>query len=207
MKKRRWKKALALAVAAALFLQGVPVQFSGTVRAQEPGDAQEPGEENGADALEEDVERLLDFVKEKWDAGEFSDGDGIEDALAQGEAQFGVTLGEETREQLADALEKLDSLGLSHETAIETAKKLCRAHGAQIAQSLQDFCDRYGEELTGNAEAFVREQLTGPLQEAVKEQLVEPAKDAVKAAVKETARDFWRDLKESVRSFFRNLFS
>lgn len=201
MKKRRWKKALALAVAAALFLQGVPVQFSGTARAQESG------EENGAGTLDEDVERLLDFVKEKWDAGEFSDGDSIEDVLAQGEAQFGVTLGEETREQLAAALEKLDSLGLSHETAIETAKKLYRAHGAQIAQSLQDFCDRYGEELTGNAEAFVKEQLTGPLQEAVKEQLVEPAKDAVKAAVKETARDFWRDLKESVRSFFRNLFS
>lgn len=201
MKKRRWKKALALAVAAALFLQGVPARFSGTARAQEPG------EENGAGALDEDVERLLDFVKEKWDAGEFSDGDGIEDVLAQGEAQFGVTLGEETREQLAAALEKLDSLGLSHETAIETAKKLYRAQGAQIAQSLQDFCDRYGEELTGNAEAFVREQLTGPLQEAVKEQLVEPAKDAVKAAVKETARDFWRDLKESVRSFFRDLFS
>lgn len=195
MKKRRWKKALALAVAAALFLQGVPARFSGTARAQEPGDAQEPGEENGAGALDEDVERLLDFVKEKWDAGEFSDGDGIEDVLAQGEAQFGVTLGEETREQLAAALEKLDSLGLSHETAIETAKKLYRAQGAQIAQSLQDFCDRYGEELTG------------PLQEAVKEQLVEPARDAVKAAVKETARDFWRDLKESVRSFFRDLFS
>lgn len=207
MKKRRWKKALALAVAAALFLQGVSARFSGTVRAQEPGDAQEPGEENGAGALDEDVERLLDFVKEKWDAGEFSDGDGIEDVLVQGEAQFGVTLGEETREQLAAALEKLDSLGLSHETAIETAKKLYRAQGAQLAQSLQDFCDRYGEELTGNAEAFVREQLTGPLQEAVKEQLVEPAKDTVKAAVKETARDFWRDLKESVRSFFRDLFS
>lgn len=209
----------AAALAAAVGFTGISAEASGrdTVPAAQAGSTSE--EEREEVPGEEEVSALLDFIKEKWDAGEFDSREDIEAAIAEGEEQFGVELDDGKREQLAQALEKLDALGLDHDAAAEIAKNLYRDHGDEIVEKLQSLYDQYGDELVDNAETILKEQLTGPLgdavreqlaeplKQAVKEQVVEPAKEAAKAAVKNRAKRFWNDLKDSVGSFIHNIFS
>lgn len=143
----------------------------------------------------EELDELLDFIKEKWDAGELYGEDSIRKAIEEGEEKFGVVLEDSVKDQIADGMEKLDSLGLDHDTVIELAKKLYREHGDEIAENFQGLYEQYGSALTKSVE------------EAIAEQVVEPAKEAAKAAVEDTAKNFWKDLKNSVVSFLKNIFS
>ena len=52
---------------------------------------------------DEDFAKLLDFVKEKWDAGELDNAEDIKAAISEGEKEFGVSLDESTRTTLASA--------------------------------------------------------------------------------------------------------
>lgn len=208
----------AAVLALVLGCAGTPFEMCGqsavlTVRAQNDTSEKEKEE------IPEEVSELLDFIKEKWDAGEFDSREDIEAAIEEGEEKFGVELDEGKREQLAQALEKLDELGLDHDAALSLAKNLYRDYGDEIVDDLQSLYDQYGDELVENAETILKEQLAGPLgdavkeqlaeplKEAVKEQVVEPAKKAAKTAVKNTAKRFWSDLKDSVSSFIHNIFS
>lgn len=187
------------------------------------GDAGELASETQQEAehslTEEEVSDLLDFVKEKWDAGELADEEDLRLAIEEGQKKFGVTLQDSTREQIVQALEMLDSLGLSHDTAISMARELYAEHGDEIGAAFSELYEQYGETLAENAEKIIGEQLAGavgntlreevakPLEEAVRDQVVEPAKEAAKEAVESTMKDFWKDLKDSVVSVFRNIFS
>lgn len=181
--------------------------------------ASETQQEAEHSLTEEEVSDLLDFVKEKWDAGELADEEDLRLAIEEGQKKFGVTLQDSTREQIVQALEMLDSLGLSHDTAISMARELYAEHGDEIGAAFSELYEQYGETLAGNAEKIIGEQLAGavgntlreevakPLEEAVRDQVVEPAKEAAKEAVESTMKDFWKDLKDSVVSVFRNIFS
>ncbi len=212
MVKKGWKTTgAALALAVLLALPTAPVQATETIQEQAETQENTPSSE--------EVSKLLDFVKEKWDAGDFKREEDIRAAIEEGEAEFGVTLDDSEKEQLADAVSKLDSLGMDHDTAIGLAKKLYREHGDEIADSVKALYDEYGESLVDNAGKLIQEQLAGPvgetlkeqvaepLEKAVMEQVVEPAKEAAKEAVQNTAKTFWNDLKDSVISFFQNIFS
>lgn len=162
----------------------------------QPEEASPGSEEEPVYSLsEEELSKLLDFVKEKWDAGELESEEAIRSAIEEGEETFGVVLQDSVRDQIADAIQKLDSLGLNHDTAIELAKKLYREHGDKLADNFQNLYEEFGEKLADSAEQVIQEQV------------VEPAKETAKAVVEETAKNFWQDLKDSVVSFFRNIFS
>lgn len=183
--------------------QGAEEKKTGESLAAQNETADEGGTENEtADSLStshslssEELSALLDFVKEKWDAGELEGEDAIRKAIEEGEAQFGVVLQDSVKDQIADGMQKLDALGLDHDAVIGLAKKLYQEHGDKIAESFQEIYEEYADELTDSVE------------KAIARQVVEPAKEAAKAAVENTAKTFWQDLKNSVISFFRNIFS
>lgn len=203
-----------LAFAASMLLAGraMPV-----LAAQE--ETAESRQEAEHSLTEEEVSALLDFVKEKWDAGEFANEADIRAAVEEGQEKFGVVLEDSVKDQIVQVLGMLDDLGLSHETAVSMAKELYAEHGDEIASAVTGLYEQYGETMADNAEKIIGEQLAGsvgkalkeqvaePLEEAVREQVVEPAKEAAKEAVENTAKDFWKDLKDSVVSVFRNIFS
>lgn len=215
-KKKSVMTGLALAAAVFLTFQPTPVYAEAAGAAQTQ--AKEDGGKNNA-LSQEEVSVLLDFVKEKWDAGGFESEADILAAIGEGEEKFGVCLGDSEKEQLAAAVKKLDELGLDHDAAIAMAKKLYQEHGEEISDNLKALYDRYGDALVENAGRIIKEQLAGPvgealkeelaepLEKAVQEQIVEPAKEAALEAVETTAKNFWSDLKSSVVSFFRNIFS
>ena len=139
--------------------------------------------------------KLLDFVKEKWDAGELDNAEDIKAAISEGEKEFGVSLDESTRTTLASALQQLNGIGLNHETVIALAQKMYESYGDTLVENLSD---------------ALQEQLAGPLGETIQEQLIEPAKETVmetaKAIAANTAQHFWQDLKQSVIDFLNHVF-
>lgn len=121
---------------------------------------------------DEDFAKLLDFVKEKWDAGELDNAEDIKAAISEGEKEFGVSLDESTRTTLASALQQLNGIGLNHETVIALAQKMYESYGDTLVENLSD---------------ALQEQLAGPLGETIQEQLIEPAKETVMETAKAIA--------------------
>lgn len=211
---KRWS----MAVLAAVFLtaQTAPAYAA----AEQTAQTEAADSSREANALSDDeISSLLDFVKEKWDAGNLESQADILSAIEAGEEKCGVMLKDSEREQLAAAVKRLDELGMEHDTAIGMAKKLYQEHGDEIGNSLKELYDQYGDALADHAAGIIKDQLAGPVGEALKEQLaeplekaiqeqvVEPAKEAAKEMVVNTAKTFWSDLKNSVVSFFQNIFS
>lgn len=157
--------------------------------------AEEEPKEKSAGLSDEDADKFFDFVREKWDSGAFSDKEAILEAIEEGEKNFGVSLGDSQREQIADGIEKLDGLGLNHDTVIDFTKKIYKEYGDDLTEDFQDLYKQYGTVLTEGME------------KAIEEQVVEPVKQAAFSAIKNAVTQFFRDLKESVVSFFRNIFS
>ena len=151
---------------------------------------------------DEDFAKLLDFVKEKWDAGELDNAEDIKAAISEGEKEFGVSLDESTRTTLASALQQLNGIGLNHETVIALAQKMYESYGDTLVENLSD---------------ALQEQLAGPLGETIQEQLIEPGAladtafyqevmETAKAIAANTAQHFWQDLKQSVIDFLNHVF-
>ena len=95
---------------------------------------------------DEDFAKLLDFVKEKWDAGELDD--------------------ESTRTTLASALQQLNGIGLNHETVIALAQKMYESYGDTLVENLSDALQ---EQLAGPLGETIQEQLIEPAKETVME--------------------------------------
>lgn len=192
--KRLYALALAAALTAAPFAaaEAEAAENSQTAETEAAENSRTAETETVVKSLsDEELSQLLGYVKEKWDAGEFSDREDILAAIAEGEEAFGVTIGDRVKDELASAIKALDSLGLNHDAVITMAERLY---------------DEYGDALADNVMEIAEKELAGPVGEAIQDRIVEPAKEAAKAAVKDTAQHFWQDLKNSVISFFEGIF-
>ena len=70
-----------------------------------------------------------------------------------------------------------------------------RLNSDEILSKAQELYEEYGEQIKKSADA------------AIQENIVEPVKEAVVEGTKSAIRDFFRDMGESIRSFFARLFS
>lgn len=180
MKKRKWAAVLVLALSLGL---GAPVWAA---------PQQETTEETVTHSLgTEEFSQLLDFVREKWDAGELESAEDIRAALEEGEQEFEIDLNEKTEEQLVKMIDKVNDLGLDHEKVMKQAEKLYETYGDEIAENLEE---------------VIREELAGPVGDAIKEQVVEPVKEAAEKTAKAVLKNFWQDLKNSVVGFVKGIF-
>ncbi len=74
---------------------------------------------------------------------------------------------------------------------------------ALIEEAEQSFDVSLSDDAKKQLETAVREQIA----DTVQKQVVEPMQQAAADAAKDTAKTFWSDLKTSVVSFLKNLFS
>ena len=142
----------------------------------------------GSEMQEETVSKSLDdetfsavveFIKEKWDAGELETQEDIREAIQEGEREFDFDLNQEAEDMIVSAVEAVQKLGLDSDALSKKAKELY---------------DTYGDSIVENAE------------KVLKEQIVDPAKEAMTETAKAAAKNFWTDLKNSVVNFVKNIF-
>lgn len=106
------------------------------------------------------------------------------------------SLDEEDLEAFLDFVkEKLGVEALDGENGLREAIEAGEGIGSGLAEGFEELYEEYRQKLTDSA------------QEALQKQVVEPAAEAAKSAVENTAKTFWQDLKDSVVSFFKNIFA
>lgn len=90
----------------------------------------------------EEIEDVVEFIKEKLAAGDLETDEDIEDAIKEGEDKFQVELTEEEKEKILDVMHRITDLGLDPEKLLDRAKEMYT---------------KFGDELVDNAETTVKE--------------------------------------------------
>lgn len=127
----------------------------------------------------EDAKKILNFIQEKIEEGKWESQQGIEEAIAEGEKEFGVTLTEEQKEMILSAISKIKKLGIAPEYILEQAEEIY---------------EKYGEELKED------------ISESSKE-IIEEAQNKIKEEVNKSLTDYFSDMVSSVKTFFKGIFS
>lgn len=192
------KKRILTTVFALLLSLGIcmaPAGLTGTgvlqVRAAETA-GQEDAVTHSLD--EETFSELVDFIKEKWDAGELKSDADIQAAIEEGEEKFDFELNQETEKLIVSVTKNMQKLNLDSEAVAQKAKELYGTYGDAIAENAEKLIAQEAEKM-GTA-----------VSDALKEQLVEPAKEAAAQTAKAVAKNFLSDLKNSVVNFVKNIF-
>lgn len=94
------------------------------------------------DRSSEEVDELIEFIKEKLAAGDLATDQDIQNAIEEGEEKFQVALTEEEKQKILDVMHKIKELGLDPEKLLDQAK---------------DLYNKFGDELIGNAEQAVKQ--------------------------------------------------
>ena len=85
-----------------------------------------------------------------------------------------------------------ERLGYYVDASLEAGRSAAKCFSGR---SIRELYEEYGEQIKKSADA------------AIQENIVEPVKEAVVEGTKSAIRDFFRDMGESIRSFFARLFS
>lgn len=125
----------------------------------------------------EDVKKILNFISEKIGEGKWKSNDGIKEIIAEGEKEFDVTLTKEQKDKIISVINKVKKLGISPEYLLEQVEELY---------------EKYGEKLTEEIE-----------QE--KDKIVEETQSKIKEEVNKSVSNYFSDMVNNVKSFFKGI--
>lgn len=131
------------------------------------------------DVNPEDAKKILNFVEEKVKEGKWESEKGIEEAIAEGEKEFGVTLTEEQKNMILSVISKIKNLGIEPEYVINQAEEIY---------------EKYGEELKNDVSEKGKE-------------IAEEVQNKIKEEVNKSLTDYFSDMVSNVKSFFAGIFS
>ena len=190
MKKRILVIALSFGIGLGMFCtDGL---YAGASGSPSPTGADEKKVSHSVD--EETFSEIVDFVKEKWDAGELEEEEDIRAAIAEGEEEFGYEISRSVENMLVKAAKTVKNLGLDGDAIADKAKELYETYGDDLAQKAEAVIAQEAQEM-GDA-----------VGDALRSQVVEPAKEAAVETAKSVAGNFFTDLKNSVVNFVKNIF-
>lgn len=131
------------------------------------------------DVNPEDAKKILDFIEKKIKEGKWESEKGIEEAIAEGEKEFDVTLTKEQKDMILSVIAKIKKLGIKPEFVVEQADKIY---------------EKYGEE--------IKNEVSEKGKEMVKE-----TQNKIKEEVSRSLADYFSDMVSNVKSFFKGIFS
>ena len=126
----------------------------------------------------EDAKNILQFVEKKIAEGNWETEQGINDAIAEGEKEFDVTLTNKQKELILSVVSKIKSLGIDPE---------------HLVKQVENIYEKYSEE--------IKEDIS----EKGKE-IVEETKNKIKEEVNKSLTDYFSDMFKSVKTFFKGIF-
>lgn len=127
----------------------------------------------------EDAKKIINFINEKIDEGKWNTDEGIKEAIAEGEKEFNVDLTKDQEEMILSVIAKIKKLGIAPEYILEQAENIY---------------EKYGEELKED------------ISESSKE-IVEETQNKIKEEIDKSITDYFSDMVNSVKSFFKGIFS
>ena len=127
----------------------------------------------------EDAKKILNFVEEKLEEGKWDSPEGIEEIIAEGEKEFGVTLTKKQKEMILKIVSQIKKLGIAPEYIIEQAEEIY---------------EKYGEDLKENVSEKGKE-------------IAKETQNKIKEEVSKSLTDYFSDMVNSVKTFFKGIFS
>jgi len=127
----------------------------------------------------EDAKKIINFINEKIDEGKWDSEEGIKEAITEGEKEFKVNLTKEQEEMILSVIAKIKKLGIAPEYIMEQAAEIY---------------EKYGEEL--------KEDISESSQK-----IVEETQNKIKEEINKSITDYFSDMVNSVKSFFKGIFS
>lgn len=127
----------------------------------------------------EDANKILKFVEKKIEDGSWESEQGIKDAIAEGEKEFGATLTKEQKDMILSVAKKIKSLGIDPKYLVDKAEEAYK---------------KYGEEL--------KEEVSEKGKEIAKE-----TQNKIKEEVSKSLTDYFSDMVNNVKTFFKGIFS
>ena len=103
------------------------------------------------------IEELFAYIKGKLAAGELDTRDEIEQAIAEGEEKFQMTLTEEQKEQILQVMEKITQLGLDPEKLLDQAKDMYEKWGTDLVNHTQEAIKK---SVTESIESYFTDMVT-----------------------------------------------
>ena len=131
------------------------------------------------DVNPEDAKKIINFIGEKIEEGKWESEKGVEEAIAEGEKEFGATLTEEQKNMILSVVSKIKKLGIKPEYIVEQAEEIY---------------EKYGEDLKNE------------ISEKGKE-IAEETQNKIKEEVNRSLTDYFSDMVSNVKSFFAGIFS
>lgn len=126
----------------------------------------------------EDAKKIIDFLNEKIDEGKWESEEGINEAITEAEKKFKVTLTKEQKEMINSLIKRIKSVEISPQYLLE---------------QIDDIYEKYGEELKLDFEKG-------------KEKIVQEAKNKIKEEISKSATNYFSDMVNNVKSFFKGIF-
>lgn len=126
----------------------------------------------------EDAQKILDFVSEKIQDGSWETKQGVENAIQDGEKEFGVTLTKEQKELVFSIVEKVKKLGIDPQFLVDQAEEIYKKYSNEIKNEVNQ----------------------------KKQEIVEEVQEKVKEEISRSLTDYVSDMVKNVTSFFKGIF-
>lgn len=127
----------------------------------------------------EDAKKILNFVSKKIDEGKWETQEGIKESIAEGEKEFGVTLTKEQKEMILSVVANIKKLGIAPEYIVERATKIYEKYGSDLKQEISESS----------------------------QEILEETQNKIKEEIDKSITDYFSDMVNNVKSFFRGIFS
>lgn len=158
-------------------------EFFNEVKALQSGESisslKETVEELIQNVKPEDAKRIINFINEKIDEGKWESEKGIEEAIAEGEKEFGVTLTKEQKDMILSVAAGIKKLGISPDYVMDQATEIYEKYSEELQQ-----------EISQNSQ-----------------EIIEETQDKIKEEIDKSVKDYFSDMVSSVKSFFKDILS
>lgn len=126
----------------------------------------------------EDANKILNFVEKKIQDGSLESEQGVKDAIAEGEKEFGVTLTKDQKDMILSVTKKIKSLGIDPQILVDKAEETYEKYGNELKEAASE----KGKEIIKETQNKIKEEVTKSL------------------------TDYFSDMMKSVTSFFKGIF-
>lgn len=103
----------------------------------------------------EDANKILSFVEEKIEEGSLESEKGIDEAIKEGEEEFGVTLTKEQKEMIYSVAKKVQKLGIDPNFLVTKAEEIY----AKYSKELKNQAGEAGEKIVEEAQEKIKEEI------------------------------------------------
>lgn len=126
-----------------------------------------------------EAKKILKFVEKKIKDGNWDTEQGIADAIAEGQKEFGVTLTEKQKELITSVVIKIKKLKIDP---------------TYLIKQIEGIYEKYSEDIKEDVSEKGKE-------------LIEETQNKIKEEVNKSLTDYFSNMIKSVKTFFRGIFS